>query len=831
MPESGEKEFVNIDLAGVVKVTVKDGKIIRVRPLIFGPEDESSKSWSIQVGDNRFAPPRKVNVAHYSIASRRRVYAENRILYPMKRVDFDPTSSDRKTENRGKSGYVRISWDEALNIVANEIKRIRTAYGAPAITALTSSHQMWGYLNYYFSSFARFFNMLGYTMVFNNSESWEGWVWGAIHTYGFHWRLGLPDQYDLLEDGLKNAEMIVYWSADPETTLCTYSGHESAIFRKWLKQLGKKVVVIDPFCNFTGVIYADKWIAPRPGTDTALALAIAYTWIKEGTYDKEYVKTHTHGFDKWSDYVTGKEDKIAKTPDWAAGLTGVPARTIRALAREWASKRTMLGPGNRAGQGGACRSAYAHEWTRMMVFLVAMQGLGKPGVNMWTGNAGVPMNEEFRFPGYTMGGMNIPGVAKKVPVNPVKQRLLRLLVPEAFLTNEPLKWRGEGYNGQSEKQQFKSYAYPLPAPDGAPVKMLYRMGSSYLSTMPEGNRWVKMYQSPNMEFAVSQTPWLEGEAKFADILLPVNTNYERDDIGEFHNGGGYIADAFNAVNHRIILYQQKCIEPLGESKGDYEIFAMLAEKLGFGQEYTEGNTIDDWLKKIYLTSDMTKVMSWEEFKLKGYYVLPFPDKHTLHRSMASFYATGKGLSTPSGKIEFYSQGLAEFDRNDKERPLVPHYIPSWEGHTSELVKKYPLQLLVVHPRYSFHTEHESKITWFNEIPHWRVLKDGYNWWPIFVNPQDAKARGINDGDIVKVFNDRAAVLCIAEVTDRMRQGVVRSNEGSSKYEPLEPGVPGSVDRGACMNLLASSRFISKNATGMAPNSNLVEITKWDGSTK
>lgn len=828
---ASEKEIVTIDLGGVVKVTVRDGKIIRIRPLVFGPEDESSRSWSIRVGEREFSPPRKVNVAQYALASRRRVYAENRILYPMKREDFGPSSDDRKTERRGKAGYVRISWDEALSIIASETRRIQAKYGPAAISATGSSHMMWGLLNYRFSALNRFFKLLGCTEVFHNSDSWEGWSWGATHAFGFHWRLGIPDQYDLLEDALKNTEMIVYWSADPESTLCTYGGQESAIFRQWLKQLGKKQVLVDPFCNFTGVIYADKWLAPRPGTDAVLALAIAYVWIEEGTYDKEYVKTHSFGFEEWADYVVGKEDQIPKTPEWAAEIAGVPARTVRALAREWARKRTMLAPGNRGGQGGACRTAYAHEWARMMVFLQAMQGYGKPGVNIWSTNTGVPMDEEFSFPGYTQGGMNMPGVANKAPVNPVKQRILRFILPEAFLSSEPLSWRGEGFNGSSVEQQFKPYMYPLPPPGGSPLKMLYRCGASYISTMPEGNKWVKMYQSPNMEFAVCQTPWLEEEAKFADVVVPVCTSYERDDIGEFYNIAGYSRDSYVGVNHRTIVYQRKCIEPLGESKSDYQIFTMLADKLGFGGEYTEGNSVDDWLRKIYEASDMPKIMSWEAFKNKGYYVLPFPEDHVARRAVASFYETGTGLVTRTGKIEFHSQSLEEFDPNDKERPPVPRYIRSWEDHTSELTKKYPLQLISVHPRHSFHTQYDSKSTWLSEIPHHRVLRDGYYWWPIQVNPKDAQAREIKHGDIVKVFNDRAAVLCIAEVTERIREGALRSQASSSTYDPLEPGVPGSVDRGGCVNFLAPSRFMSKNASGFAPNSCLVELVKWDGGKR
>lgn len=828
---SGEKEIVTIDLGGVVKVTVKDGRIIRIRPLIFGPEDESSRSWTIRVGDLEFSPPRRVNVAHYALASRRRVYAENRILHPLKREDFDPASADRRTERRGKSGYVPIGWNEALNIVTGEIMRIRAKYGPAAIAATGSSHMAWGLLNYRFSALNRFFKLLGHTEVFHNADSWEGWTWGATHAFGFHWRLGIPDQYDLLEDALKNTEMIVYWSADPESTLCTYGGQESTIFRRWLKQLGKRQVVVDPFCNFTGVLYADKWLAPRPGTDAVLALGIGYVWISEGTYDKEYVKTHTIGFEEWADYVIGKEDKVPKTPEWAGEITGIPPRTIRAFAREWATKRTMLAPGNRGGQGGACRTAYAHEWARMMVFLAAMQGYGRPGVNIWSTNTGVPMNEEFSFPGYTQGGMNMPGVAKQIPVNPVKQKILRLLLPEAFLESGPLSWRGEGFNGSSVEQQFKFYEYPLPPPDGARLRMLYRCGASYISTMPEGNRWVRMYQSPNMEFAVCQTPWFEEEARFADVVLPVCTSYERDDIGEFYNIAGYSRDSYVGVNHRNIVYQQKCIEPLGESKSDYEIFAMLADRLGFGHDYTEGNTVDSWLRKIYEASDMPKIMNWEEFKKKGYYILPFPENHATRRAMASFYESGKGLITRTGKIEFHSQSLEEFDSGDAERPPVPHYIQSWEDHTSELAKKYPLQLITVHPRHSFHTQYDSKSTWLSEIPHQRVLKDGYYWWPMQVNPKDAEARGIKHGDIIKAFNDRGAVLCIAEVTERIRQGVLRSQTSSSTYDPLEPGVPGSTDRGGCVNILTPSRMMSKNASGFAPGSCLVELVRWDGSIK
>ncbi len=827
MVDTGGESCYNLDHGGPIEVTVRDGRIIRVRPLILKPEDTAS-DWSLEVDGRVFSPPSKWATANFTLATKRRVYAENRVLYPMKRVDFDPEAPPdrRKAENRGKSEYERISWDEALDIIAREVKRIVDKYGPAAIAAECSSHQMWGYLNSTFGSFTRFFSFLGYTPVLHNSDSWEGWSWGATHAWGFYWRLGGPDQYDLLEDALRNTDMIVLWSADPETTMHTYSGHESSINRLWLKELGKQIVVIDPFCNYTAVKFADKWIAPKPGTDAALAAAIAYIWIKEGTYDEEYIETHTVGFDEFKKYVMGDEDGIPKTPEWAEGITEVPAREIRALAREWARKRTMLGGGNRTTMGGACRMAYAHEWTRMMVYLQSMQGLGKPGVNFWDTGGGKPLWEEFYFPGYAEGLMNI--AADKMPVNPVKQMILRTLLPEAFLTNKKLYWRGFGFNPGSAEMQFTLNEYPLSPPDGARLRMLYRFGASYIGTMPESNRWVRMYRSPKLEFVVVQNPWFEGEAKFADLILPAATNLEREDLAEADNGGGVIPHGYNTVNHRVIVHMQRCIEPLGESKSDYDIFKMLAYKLGFGDDFTEGKTIDGWLKSMYEATDMVKVMPWEEFKKKGYYVVPVPKDRPKHRSFEFFYEKGRGLATPTGKIEFYSTTLARFDPNDEERPPVAHYIPSWETEDRERKERYPLILMTPHVKFSFHTQHGGdKNPWLDEIPHYRIRKGGRPWWPVRMNPIDAERRGIIDGDIVKVYNERGAVLGIAVLTKRVRPGVVHAYQACPGYDPI--GEPGrSVDRGGCVNILTPNRFMSKNAHGFAPAHALVEVEKWEG---
>jgi anaerobic selenocysteine-containing dehydrogenase len=477
-----------------------------------------------------------------------------------------------------------------------------------------------------------------------------------------------------------------------------------------------------------------------------------------------------------------------------------------------------------------------------MVLLQAMQGLGKPGVSIWGTSMGAPSNTDVWFPAYADpdGRMGSSRAANKQMVNPVKQRLYRLTLPEAIL-NPPITWRGEGFCGGSLAQQFTEFVYPMPG--HSEIKMFYRYGGSFMGTMSDTNKWVRMYQSPKLEFVVNQDCWWSGETGFADVILPACTNLERDDIGEWGACGGYTMHASSGCNFRIVVRQKKCIEPLWESRSDYTILAGISERLGLGEEYTEGKTELDWARSYFELSDLPKHISWEEFNRKGYHIVNLPEPYRSTPSLRWFYE-GRACDTPdpnnpkrktdqsselgtySGKIEFVSQSLSRCLPDDAERPPMPHYIPSWEGHRSDLFKTYPLQLVSPHPRFSFHTHYDQHTSWLDEIPTHRILKDGYTWWPARIHPSDAGPRGIQNGDVVKLYNDRGAVLCLAVLTERIRPGIVHSYASSARYDPLEPGKPGSVDRGGCVNLLTSSRMLSKNAPGMTPNSCLIEIEKW-----
>ncbi|MBW1996819.1 MAG: molybdopterin-dependent oxidoreductase [Deltaproteobacteria bacterium] len=849
------ERLTNGTTGGPVFVYVQDGRIIRITPIEFDESD--APSWVIEARGRRFTPPRKTTLAPYSLAFRSMIYSPKRLLYPLKRVDFDPNGK-RNCTRRGESGYERIGWDEAVDIVTSEMKRIKREYGPAAMLTTPGSHHLWGNIGYRLSTYMRFMNLVGYTYADHNPDSWEGWHWGGMHNWGFSSRLGIPEQYDLLEDALKHTEMIVFWSSDPEVTQGVYSAFESTPRRQWLKELGVKMVFIDPFYNHTAAMYSDKWFAPRPDTGNAMACAIAFVWITEDLYDREYIETRTVGFEKWRDYILGKEDGVPKTPEWAEQETTIPAREIRALAREWASKKTMLAAGGVGGWGGACRAATGGEWARLMISLIAMQGLGKPGINIWSTVQGTPCNTEFVFPGYAEGGIagDVDNSAAgfrwvyrmhKRPTRssinaPMGQHVPRLKIPEIILDGK-FEWRGKGFCGQSIEAQFHKYKYPA---DGYPeIQMYYKYGGSFIGTMNETNRFVKAYRTERLPFVVNQSVWFEGEAKFADIILPACTNFERWDISEFANCSGYIADSYIQVNHRVITLQKKCIEPLGESKSDYEIFSLLSKKLGLYDVYTEGGMTElDWVRRMFDASDLPEHISWDEFFEKGYFVVPLPEDYRPTPALRWFAEGrrkdtpdwgphpesqeefGKGLQTTSGLIEFESSSLKKFDPGDEERPVIPKYIPSWEGHhTTRLYNKYPLQMLTPHPKFSFHTMGDAKESFVNDIKDHRVLVNGYYYWIIIINSRDAEERGIRDKDLVRVFNDRGEVICAAQVTERVPPGTVHSYESCADYDPIsKPGE--SPDRCGCVNILTPSRYITKNSCGQAPNSCLVQIEKY-----
>ncbi len=851
--KDGSTRYTTNTNGGPMFVYAKDGRIVRMTPIML--EDADPTSWSIEARGKRFTPWRKSTISPHASALKSMVYSNKRLLYPMKRVDFDP-KGERNAQNRGISGYERISWDEALDIVSSEIKRMKTEHGPGAIAIPVPSHHQWGNIGYYLSALLRFGNLIGFTRVHPNPDSWEGWYWGAMHHFGNALRLGIPSFYGTVEDCLKEAQQIVFWSSDPESTNGLYAGFEGTQRRLWAKDLGIEFVHIDPNLNPTAQLLGGKWIAIRPATDAALAAAVMNVWVNEGLYDKDYVAKRTTGFDEWRDYLLGKTDGVAKTPEWQEGETGVPAHICRALARSWGTKKTYLSAGGLgAGWGGACRSATGSQWARSMILMMAMQGWGKPGVNFGNLQFGAPLDFSIYFPGYADGGIsgdlaftatginNYQRMPHVLTMNPVKQMIPRQRLPEAVIDGKSL---GYMWDGSSMEAQFAPFEYPMTG--YSKIHMIYRYGGSSFGTIAKSDRFEKSYRHPSIEFVVNQSIWFEGDARYADVILPACTSFERFDISEWANCSGYIQDNHSQLNHRIVTMQHKCIEPLGESKSDYQIYLDILSRLGLGALFSEGCSELDWCKRVFESSDLPKYTNWRDFLKKGYVVLPpeadaarqpvsmrwfaedrhkdVPEPHPLPSQFSGEF--GKGLETQSGKIEFVSSSLARGQADNPERPALNRYLPAWEGpHAKDLYAKYPLQMVSTHPRYSFHTYGDGKDSVLNDIDDHRLFVDGYYYWVMKINPRDAAARGIAHHSLIRVFNDRGSVIFVADVTPLVGAGIMKCFESNSDFDPIPSSGPeGWSDRSGCANVLTSPRPQQQGTEGMAANSCLVEMEPW-----
>ena len=846
---NGVTRYTNGTNSGPIFVYVKDGKILRTTPIDFDEHDATP--WSISARGKTFTPSRRTTTATHAVCLKSMVYSKNRILYPMKRVDFDP-DGERNIQNRGKSKFVRISWEEATELIAKEIKRAK-AVGPGAVCVAHGSHHQWGNLGHYMAGFNRFWNLIGCTKLVHTPDSWEGWYWGAMHHWGNSLRLGCPEFYGTVEDCLKEAELIVFWSSDPDATY----GYDGTERREWAKQLGIKMIHIDPYLNHTAAHLGGKWISPKPGTDPAMAQALCHVWITEGLYDKKFVDERCTGFDEWKAYILGEKDGVPKTPEWQQKESGVPARDVRALAREWGRKKTYLGAGGwGVGLGGAGRSPMGIQWARMMTILGAMQGYGRPGSNFGNLQFGAPMDFNFYFPGYGEGSFsgemmtnaNTANNYQRMPhiltMSSVRQAIPRMWFPEAITQG-----KATGYLTDVASVQGQFFPFGYPSPGHVRVEMLYKYGSSSLGSQVDSNRWIKAYQHESLKFVVNQSVWWEGETVFGDVVLPACTVFERWDIGEWYNvGAGYVHHMYSMNNHRVIALQHKAIEPLGESKSDYDIFLSIMEKLGMGSLYSEGGTSElDWCKRVFDSSDLSQHISWREFLKKGYYVVAAevaaaraptanrwfyegrkkdtPEPYPLPSDYVAGF--GNGLQTPSGKFEFVASTLKRID--DPDRPPLNQYMPLYDDPKRDpSLAQFPLQLLTPHSRYPFHLMGDDEGSSLRDIREHRVLHaDGHYYLTARLSRKDAEARGIRDDDLIRLHNKLGSVVCAAQVTERLRPGIVSAPTASAEYRPAgEPGK--STDLGGCVNLLNTSKAIAKKTHGIRPNTTLIQVEKWTG---
>ena len=806
-------------------IDVKDGKILRVRPFRFDWKYDRSKvrGWKFEKNGKTLESAWKSMPSPYSLAYKKRVYSPNRIKYPLIRVDWDP-NGERNPQNRGKSKFRRATWDEATTIIANEIRRVHAKYGVNSILMQGDGHGECKTINTPHGQPGLLLDhMGGFTLQVRNPDSWEGWYWGAKHVWG----QGVQGMYwpaaNIVKDSVEHTQMCLFWGCDPETTPWGFTGQFASKLMYFWKDIGIKQVYVCPDLNYGAAVHADKWIPVLPNTDTAMQLAIAYLWIKEGTYDKDYVETHVTGFDKFSDYVMGRTDGVPKTPAWASPKCGVPEWTIKALAREWSKQRTSIA---HYFGGGYVRGPYSHEPARMEVCLLGMQGLGKPGVHQhqmsyW----GMPRAEGLAGTSFWN-----PDIAERLAIPPLssianwqESGLPKTLVHTHLMSEEPLKFTGMGAIEGAVANQFVKHQFPIATKDGSRIHMMWTDCPCRVTCWNGGNDTELALRSPQVECIVTQHPWLENDTLWSDIILPANTHMEVDDIITNVRQGGQWAD---------VMLCDKAVEPIGESKSDYEIVLEIAKKLGYEKQVSEGLTTLDLQKKIFGYMGLERFLTWDEFREKGYYLYQTAadwEKDTPGWRKFADDPAKHPLGTPSKKLEFYSERLAKHFPDDKERPPSPQWIEKSEMHDERLssprAKDYTLLLMSNHGRWRVHAQCDD-ITWTREAPTMKVLgADGYKYEPIWIHTSEAAKRGIQHGDIIKIFNERGIVLGGAYVTERLRPGVAYIDHGAR----ADPIIVGKVDRGGAINTIAPTGTTSKNAVGQATSGYLVEVAKVTGA--
>jgi trimethylamine-N-oxide reductase (cytochrome c) len=383
------------------------------------------------------------------------------------------------------------------------------------------------------------------------------------------------------------------------------------------------------------------------------------------------------------------------------------------------------------------------------------------------------------------------------------------------------------------EDQFKKYTYPIAQEDGgAEIHMMWNDTSGYLANWTGGTRYIEAVRSPKIEFHVVQHPWLENDAILADLILPSNTPFENDDIIAVSNS----------------LFLTKGIDNLGEAMSDYEGIMGVADKMGCYDTYTGSKTVEDWEKYGLEKSGLKDDITWEQLNSDDfYYTIPFRSEwYSGPIGMQAFYEnpSANPLHTKSGLLEFYAQWLHENFPDDKERPAVAHWViggskeEGWthdESKFGERAKKYPLPLVSNHPRWRNHAQGNDN-TWMREIETCKVRGyDGYMYEPLWLHPTEAAKRGIKNGDIVKIYNERGIVLGGARVTERICPGAAYQDHGATTdliaaWGSLKldfSGEGGLIDRGGNNNLIAPEQTMSKNYTGMASNNFLVEVEKLD----
>lgn len=737
----------NCSQACLFNVHARDGRVVKLTPKAY--ETELYSGCCLR-----------------GLSMQERTYSEKRVKYPLRRVG-----------ERGGDEWERISWDEALEEVGSRFKEIQDKYGKQAL-AVSRLNGNGCSLNGAGSFVARFANAAEATLQgFSIDQAFEYAAFRVLGTFCIN------ETADAV-----NSKTILVWGfnpvwASPQTWRCFLAARDA----------GAKIVVVDPVYSATAA-QADKYIPVKAGTDTLIALALLNRVLSEGAYDVEFCKSRstaaclvrrdTKQLLRQSDFdeelkaqlsgegsstsefaqliaaraAAGESGRIDDFYVWdeesneAALLSesaspalfgsyevgGIQVDTVFSLLKERVGEFTFEraeqecgissddleylyrcytqdGPLWLAGMYGIDHYWNGHLWSFAAASLSGITGnVGKSGAAYGSlWNSGLHVGTNADF----------TTVEGKVASSDLVPNAMRDVIISG-------KYQGEDF----------------------PIKAMLITNANTISNEPDQNSYINEVL-PNLEYVVSMDIEFTDSARYADLVLPVSFWLEQEDI-RINNGNPYLA------------ISEKAIDSLYESKVDFEIFTEIAKAMGLEKE-VPSKTAEEWINIIMDCKDLAQSgITYDRLKEEKAIRL-------VGSKEAPFIQSEKTFPTDSGLVELYCESPApryDFGQDyssyvDKER--MPYWEPTLEVADGGLAEKYPLQFLQVHTRWMTHTQ------WFGNESMNELMPE-----PVaYLNEAEAEARGIADGDIMRIYNDRGTVSVRCRIHNGLQDGIVWMPKG------------------------------------------------------
>jgi len=742
---------------GVYDIAVENGEIARVVPFQADPDPSP-------IGQSLLGT----------------VTGPTRVRRPAVRRSYLEGGPGASRDKRGAEPFVEVPWDEALDLVASELKRVTTRFGNTAVFAGSYGWSSAGRFHHAQSQVHRFMNAIGGYVAHVGTYSL-----GAARTLLPHILMEMDAvraQQTAWVQLERHCRLLVAFGGVPTKNTQVNSGgasqHEVRLSLRRLADAGVKFVNVSPLRQDLADAPGAEWIALRPNTDAAFMLAIAYALISERLHDTAFLERYCVGYEEFRSYVMGEVDGLPKDPKWAAQICDIPAETIVSLAHRMAANRTVVSVAWSLQRGDHGEQPY---W--LGVTLACLLGqVGTPGGGL----------------ALAYGPVNVEGANARAfsgPVLPQGENQVKTPIPVARIA-DMLEYPGAEYEFDG-----RTCTYP-------DIRLIYWAGGNPFHHHQDLNRLLSAWRKPET-IVVNEQYW-NANAKMADIVLPATTVLERDDIGA-------------ASRDRFMIAMKRAIDPVGEARDDYQIFSALARRLGAEDRFTEGRTASGWLRHLYdLARDRAgewelELPSFEAFWAEGFVEMPPPDEPSVMLKAFREDPEANRLPTPSGKIEIFSSTIEKFKYDD----CMGH--PAWfepaEWLGSPLARRYPLHLISNQPATRLHSQYDhGSLSRSAKIRGREALT---------MHPRDAAARGVKAGDIVRVYNDRGACLAGVRIDDGVRIGVVVLPTGAW-YDPLVPGEIGTLEKHGNPNVLTLDKGTSKLTQGCIAQTVLVEIELFRG---